>query len=58
MATIDDDTEEDIYWQNAEPDERWLYDKLILSRKIGYTCGPSGIDVPKPNFYIVKPCVN
>ena len=58
MATIYDDTEEDIYWQNADPDELWIYDKLILSRKLGYTCGPAGIDVPKPNFYIVKPCVN
>ena len=33
MATIYDDTEEDIYWQNADPDELWIYDKLILSRK-------------------------
>jgi len=58
MATIYDDTEEDIYWRNADPNELWIYDKLILSRKLGYTCGPAGIDVPKPNFYIVKPCVN
>ena len=33
-------------------------DKLILSRKLGYTCGPVGVDVPKPGWYIVRPCVN
>lgn len=33
-------------------------DKLILSRKLGYKCGPTGIDVPNPGWYIVRPCVN
>jgi len=33
-------------------------DKLILSRKLGYKCGPTGIDVPSPGWYIVRPCVN
>ena len=25
---------------------------------MGYVCGPTGIDVPKPGYYIVRPCVN
>ena len=58
MKTIYDDTPEDIYWKNADPDELWVYDKLILSRKLGYKCGPAGIDVPEPGWYIVKPCMN
>ena len=53
-----DDTAEDIYWKNADPDELWVMDKLILSRKLGYICGPTGQDVPKPGWYIVRPCVN
>ncbi len=33
-------------------------DKLILSRTMGYICGPVGMDVPEPGEYIVRPCVN
>ena len=32
-------------------------DKLILSRKLKYNCGPVGLDVPN-GWYIVRPCVN
>jgi len=49
---------EDIVWQTIDPDDIWVLDKLILSRKLGYTCGPVGLDVPKPGYYIVRPCVN
>ena len=49
---------EDLYWKNPNPDDIWALDKLILSKKLGYTCGPAGIDVPKPGWYIVRPCVN
>lgn len=53
-----DDTEEDFVWQRTSADHLWVFDKLILSRKLGYTCGPTGIDVPAPGYYIVRPCVN
>ena len=53
-----DDTEEDFVWQRTSPDHLWVFDKLILSRKLGYVCGPTGIDVPTPGYYIVRPCVN
>ena len=56
--TIYEDTQEDVYWQTADANEIWVYDKLILSRKLGYACGPVGIDVPVPAWYIVRPCVN
>ena len=49
--------EEDV-WDTIDPDDIWVMDKLILSRKMGYVCGPIGTDVPKPDFYIVRPCVN
>ena len=55
---IVDDTEEDFVWQRTDPDKLWVFDKLILSRKLGYICGPTGIDVPYPNYYIIRPCVN
>lgn len=53
-----EDTAEDIVWKNINPDDIWVLDKLILSRKLGYVCGPTGLDVPTPNYYIVRPCVN
>ena len=55
---ITHDTEEDIFWKTADPECLWVMDKLILSRKLGYTCGPMGVDVPMPGWYIVRPCVN
>jgi len=39
-------------------DDLWIYDKLILSKKLGYICGPHGADVPRFGKYIVRPCVN
>jgi hypothetical protein len=45
-------------WQNSKKEHLWIFDKLILSRHLGYTCGPTGLDVPFPGTYIVRPCVN
>jgi len=58
MSSVYDDSLEDIYWRSADPNELWVMDKLILSRKLKYICGPAGLDVPTPNWYIVRPCVN
>lgn len=52
------DSEEDFVWQNIHPDDIWVMDKLILSRKLGYVCGPVGLDVPSPGYYIVRPVIN
>ena len=43
--------EEDLYWKNPKIDDLWALDKLILSKKLGYTCGPAGIEVPKEGIY-------
>lgn len=45
-------------WNQIHPHDLWVYNKLILSRILGYTCGPSGTDVPKSDFYIVRPNMN
>lgn len=52
------DSAEDLVWKTIDPNDLWVLDKLILSRKLGYTCGPVGLDVPTPGYYIVRPCVN
>lgn len=45
-------------WKLTHLDDLWVFDKLILSKKLGYSCGPKGINVPKPGLYIVRPCIN
>ena len=45
-------------WPTVDVDDLWLYDKLILSKKLGYTCGPAGVEVPEPNTYIIRPITN
>ena len=49
---------EDLYWKNPKADDLWALDKLILSKKLGYNCGPAGIEVPKEGDYIVRPVLN
>jgi len=39
-------------------DDLWCVDKLILSKKLGYECGPAGIPPPAPGNYVVRPVVN
>ena len=50
--------EEDKAWLNCNNDDLWLFDKLILSRKLGYVCGPIGVSVPTSDWYIVRPISN
>ena len=43
-------------WNRILPHHLWIYNKLFLSRRLGYTCGPMGLEVPKPGFYVISPC--
>ena len=45
-------------WPTLEWKHLWVYDKLILSKRLGYTCGPAGISVPEPAEYVVRPITN
>jgi hypothetical protein len=45
-------------WNCIHPRDLWIYNKLHLSRVLGYTCGPVGTSVPKPDFYIMRPSMN
>mgnify|MGYP000859813386 CR=1 FL=1 len=51
-------TSEELAWQNTDVQDLWIFDKLILSKHLGYNCGPTGTSVPVPGHYIVRPCVN
>lgn len=45
-------------WDKIHIDDLWIYDKLILSRKLGHLCGPAGVELPFPGTFIVKPITN
>jgi hypothetical protein len=45
-------------FQFIDVDDLWVYNKLQLSRKLNYICGPAGAKVPVPGLYIVRPSVN
>jgi hypothetical protein len=45
-------------WSNIHPSDLWIYNKLFLSRILGYICGPVGTTVPKSDYYIVRPSFN
>ena len=39
-------------------EDLWCVDKLILAKRLGYTCGPAGIAPKTPDHYIVRPVIN
>ena len=45
-------------WKSIHHKDLWVYNKLYLSRVLGYNCGAIGTPVPKPDFYIVRPSFN
>lgn len=50
-------TDIDIY-SKLPVEDLWVYDKLILSKKLGYNCNPAGIPVDRAGWYMVKPITN
>jgi hypothetical protein len=45
-------------YDSIHVDDLWCLDKLILSKKLGYTCGPAGIAPLTPGYYVVRPIMN
>jgi hypothetical protein len=45
-------------WATCPLEHLWIYDKLILAKKLGYNAGPAGVCVPKANWYVVRPITN
>lgn len=42
----------------SHPGSAWVYNKLTLSEKLGYVCGPAGTVVPETGEYIIRPMMN
>jgi hypothetical protein len=45
-------------WTSCPTEHLWIYDKLILAKKLRYSAGPAGVCVPKPDWYVVRPITN
>lgn len=45
-------------WNSIHINDLWVYNKLFLSKQLGYLCGPAGTDVPYLKNYIVRPSIN
>lgn len=45
-------------WHQIDPDTLWIYDRLILARRLGYLCGPAGTAPPRSDHYVLRPVMN
>lgn len=45
-------------WHSINASDIWYYNKLIVSRSLNYICGPVGVNVPRADFYMIRPCMN
>ena len=48
----------DLKAWKAYPHLRCFYNKLYVAELFGYQCGPSGVEPPCPDDYIVRPIIN
>jgi len=47
-----------VAWGICPSEDLWVFDKLIVAKRAGHVCGPTGVAVPKPDNYFVKPVMN
>ena len=45
-------------WKSIHSEDLWVYNKLLLNHHLGHLCGPTGVPVPYPGYYIVRPSIN
>lgn len=57
MTAVPQISDADVF-DSIDVDDLWCVDKLILSKKLGYLCGPAGIAPPVPGNYVVRPIMN
>ena len=55
MREFDDDLEA---WRNSFMQDLWVFNKLVVAKKLGHVCGPVGAPVPYTGTYVVRPVMN
>lgn len=58
MIDLDSQIQDRYSYPLVDPDDRWIYNKLILAETLGYKCGPSGTPIPDAGTYILRPIYN
>lgn len=58
MIDIPADTEDRHAYPMVQPNERWIFNKLLLAEKLGYRCAPCGTPVTNAGAYCVRPIMN
>ena len=58
MIDLPSDIDDNISYHLLPQEDRWIYNKLIVAEKMGYTCGPAGMDLPAPGKYCIRPVMN
>jgi len=57
MTTVPQLGDYDVF-DSIAIDDLWCMDKLILAKKLGYSCGPAGMVPLVPGQYVVRPIWN
>lgn len=55
MREFEDDLDA---WRNSFMEDLWVFNKLVIARRLGHLCGPVGAPVPHTGTYIVRPVLN
>lgn len=50
--------DDDVQAWSAFPNHRLWFNKLWLSDRLGYVCGPGGVPIPVTGTYVVRPIYN
>lgn len=57
MITLEPYVFDNVIYPNFPDEHRWVFNKLRLSEKMGYDCGPSGTNT-NVGRYIIRPIMN
>jgi len=57
MIDLPADIEERAAYPLVDRADRWIFNKLRLAERLGYSCGPSGVDAPA-GTYCLRPVMN
>ena len=58
MIELDKDIEDRYAYREFPDADRWMFNKLLLSEKLGHNCGPCGVPPTEPGEYVVRPIMN
>ncbi len=49
---------EHVLYQMVPPEQRWVFNKLMVAERLGIECGPCGDKIRVPGDYCIRPIMN